>query len=382
MRILRVINTLNPATGGPVAGILQITPYLSELGVSTTVLSLDKPDSPWLIQSGFQSIGCGPSLTGYGYVKALPSRILQYARHHDHVIVHGLWQSHSLAVLRALRGTSIPYSVYPHGMLDPWFQKTYPLKHIKKSLYWLLAESRVLHNASAVLFTTECERELASHSFSPYRVNDIVLGYGASPPPADHVHQRQAFLTTFPTLQNKRIILYLGRIHPKKGIDLLLYAFASICHTDSTLHLVIAGPDSTGHRSALQLLCISLGISERVIWTGMLLDTLKWGALRSAELFCLPSHQENFGIAVAEALSCAIPVMIANTVNISGEVANACAGIIHSDTRQSTIDALAIWINMPATEKSTMSLNAELLFKARFDLSSVARNLLSYLQSS
>ena len=379
MKLLRLTRSLNPAGGGIAEGVRQIGPHLAALGVTTTVASLDPPEAPWLQDQPFEAIGLGPVATGYGYRRSLPSRIRFLAQQHDVVIIEGIWQYHAFATWRALRGSAIPYFVYTHGMLDPWFKRTYPLKHLKKWAYWPWADYRVLGDATAVLFTTEQERLLARQSFSLYKAKEPVVGYGTSAPPPDAESQSQAFLQRFPQLRGQRILLFLSRIHPKKGVDLLIEAFAAVADVEPRLQLVIAGPDQVGWQTALQQRAAALGIAERITWPGMLSGELKWGAFRCAELFCLPSHQENFGIVVAEALACRLPVAIAEPVNISAEVAAAGAGLVHDDTVAGTTEALRQWLELPAKEKEQMGLRAEELFRERFDFASVARALLPVL---
>ena len=362
-------------------GVRQITPHLAALGVATTVASLDPPDAPWLQDQPFQAIGLGPVAGGYGYRRGLPARIRALAQQHDAVIIEGIWQYHAYATWRALRGSAIPYFVYTHGMLDPWFKRTYPLKHLKKWAYWPWADYRVLRDAQAVLFTTEQERLLARQSFWLYKANEQVVGYGTSAPPPDAERQRQAFYGQFPQLRGQRILLFLSRIHPKKGVDLLIEAFAAVASSDSRLQLVIAGPDQVGWLAALQQRGAALGIADRLTWPGMLSGELKWGAFRCAELFCLPSHQENFGIVVAEALACGLPVAIAEPVNISAEVAAAGAGLVHADTVAGTSEALRCWLELKAGEKQQMGVRGEQLFRERFDFASVVQKLLPILSS-
>ena len=382
MKLLRLIRSLNPTGGGPIEGIRQITPHLATLGVRTSVASLDPPDAPWLQDQPFEAIGLGPVTGGYGYHRGLPSRIQALARQHDAVIIHGIWQYHAFATWRALRGSNIPYFVFTHGMLDPWFKRTYPLKHFKKWAYWPWADYRVLRDAQAVLFTTEQERQLARQSFWLYRANERVVGYGTSAPPGDVDLQREVFLQRFPHLRGKRLLLFLSRIHPKKGLDLLIESFAAVAPSDPCLQLVIAGPDQVGWQAALQQRAAELGIAERLTWPGMLSGELKWGAFRCAELFCLPSHQENFGIVVAEALACGLPVAIAEPVNIASEVEQAGAGLVHADTVDSTTQALLQWLKLPQAERVAMGDRAAQLFSDRFDLASVARQLLPLLRSA
>ena len=382
MKILRVIRSLDPVGGGPAEGLRQISPHLGKLGVSTTVATLDSPDSPWLQDHFLSTTGLGPVAGAYGYSRGLQTRIRALAKQHDVVIIHGIWQYHAYATWRALRGSAIPYFVYTHGMLDPWFKRTYPLKHFKKWAYWPWADYRVLRDAKGVMFTTERERLLARQSFWLYRANELVVGYGTSAPPADAVRQRQAFLQRFPQLRGQRILLYLSRIHPKKGVDLLIEAFAAVATSDPLLQLVIAGPDQVGCQAALQQRAAELGIANRVTWPGMLGGEFKWGAFRCAELFCLPSHQENFGIVVAEALACGLPVAIAEPVNIADEIVAAGAGLVHTDTVAGTTAALRQWLALAPQEKQQMGIRGSKLFTEQFDFSSVAKNLLPLLAQS
>ncbi len=380
MKLLVVTRGLNPVGGGPVEGILQLTPQLASLGVQSSLLCLDPPDAPWLEHLSFPVIALGPVSSRYGFRLGLSKRISCLAREHDAVLVHGLWQFHAFATWRALRGSDIPYFVFPHGMLDPWFKRTFPVKHLKKWAYWPWADFRVLRDARAVLFTTEQERLLARQSFWLYAANERVVGFGAMAPPADGLHLRQLFLAHFPHLRGLRLFLYLSRIHPKKGVDLLLEAFAEVAASDPSLHLVIVGPDQVGWQASLQKRAAELAIADRLTWAGMLTGDLKWGAFYASELFCLPSHQENFGVVVAEALACGLPVAIAEPVNISAEVAAAGAGLVSPDTKPGTTEALREWLALSDSEKAQMGRRAQHLFRTSFDFANVAGNLLALLK--
>ena len=152
--------------------------------------------------------------------------------------------------------------------------------------------------------------------------------------------------------------------------------------SDPDLHLVIAGPDQCGLQASLEQQAARSGIANRVLWPGMLSGDLKWGAFRTAELFCLLSHQENFGVVVAESLACGLPVAITEPVNISNEVAAAGAGIVHSDTVTGTIEALQTWLKLSPTDKVQMGQRGLKLFQNKFDFAAVARNLIPVLEDS
>ena len=381
MKILRVIRTMDPASGGMAEGIRQIVPNLNGHGVSTTVISLDDPRETWLANQGFDCHGLGPVAGEYGYRRGLPARIYKFAQAHDVVIIDGIWHHHSFATWRALRGSSVPYYVYPHGMLDSWFKRTYPLKHLKKWIYWPWADYRVLRDAKAVLFTSNQEQISARESFWLYQAKEIVSGYGTSPPPNNAGSQLELLFERFPQLQGKRIILFMGRIHPKKGVDILIEAFEQVANKDQRLHLLIAGPDEVGLKTKLIKRADALGIAERVTWAGMLRGGLKWGAYSCAELFCLPSHQENFGVAVAEALACGLPVAISAPVNISPEVLEASAGLVFNDNTKSLKNCLLQWLAIGDLDRSKMGLNARQLFIDRFDMARVCVKLISILEN-
>ena len=375
MKILRVIRSLDPARGGTVEGILQMTPHLSRLGFKTSVISLDPPDASWLHNLPFKSYGFGPVSSEYGYRRGLPGRISKLAEQHDVVIIHGIWHHHAFATWRALRGSSIRYFVYPHGMLDPWFKRAYPLKHLKKWTYWPWADYRVLRDATGVLFTTRRELILARQSFCLYKATECLVGYGTSAPPGNPDAQINEFYNQFPNLFGKRIILSLSRIHPKKGLDLLIDAFASVAAKDPLLHLFIAGPGNADFVASLQLRAKTLGINDKITWTGMITGDLKWGAFRCAELFCLPSHQENFGIAVAEALALGIPVAISSQVNIYEDVVAANAGLVFDDNLNDLLLCLQKWLAFDDSAKDRMSMNASRLFNKRYNIEKVCENL-------
>ena len=379
MRILHVIHSADPRGGGPIEGIRQLVPALARLGIETEVMSLDAPDVPWAADFPVPLHATGPASRGYGYTPHAVPWLKKNGENYDAVIVNGLWQYGSFAVWRALRGTSLPYYVYPHGMLDPWFKRHYPLKHLKKWLYWPWAEYRVLRDATAVLFTSEEEKIAARQSFWLYRCRECVTGYGIAIPPGDAVQQRALFLEHYPELKNKRLMLFLGRIHEKKGCDLLLRAWKDVS-AGETMHLVMAGPVDHNYGNAMKELARQLGLESSVSWLGMLTGDLKWGSLRAAEAFVLPSHQENFGVSVVEALACGVPVLISNKVNIWREILEDDAGLVENDDLAGTIQLLKRWTSLNSTEKERMRVNAQNCFEKRFDIARTAEALAALLQ--
>lgn len=380
MKILNVITSVNPAGGGPIEGVKQVGQVLVEGGHTFEVASLDAPNDPWVAECPLTVFPLGPSRTSYAYSPHLVPWLRSNAQRYDAIIARGIWQFGSFGVWLALHKSETPYYVYTHGMLDPWFKVTYPLKHLKKSLYWPWGDYRVLRDARAVCFTCEEERVLARQSFSRYRCNEVVVNYGTSGPQGEADATREVFLIRFPELRSKRIVFFISRIHEKKGCDLLIEAFAKMTKRDSSLHLVIAGPDQMGWQGQLQALGERLGIADRISWPGMLTGDLKWGAFHAADVFMLPSHQENFGIVVAEALSCGLPVLISNKVNIWREIESDGAGLVDDDTVAGATRLLEKWLDMTHEERQDMRAKAQLCFRERFEIHKAALSLINVLK--
>lgn len=376
MQILRIIASMDPKGGGPSEGIRQVSQALLLRGHHTECLSLDDPAADWLADQPVQVHALGPGKGSYGYAPAMKQWLDANAARFDAIIVSGLWQYHGFAAHEVLTSLHIPYMVFTHGMLDPWFKRTYPLKHLKKMLYWPWGDYRLLRDAHAVLFTSEQERVLASQSFRLYRARERVVHYGTSMPPKDGEALREEFLQRHSALRGKRLLTFLSRIHPKKGCDLLVEAFATLAHRNPALHLVMAGPDQSGMVPALQERIGQLAMSDRVTWTGMLQGNQKWGALYASEAFVLPSHQENFGIAVAEALGCGVPVLISDQVNIWREIEADQAGLIAPDTLGGTTDMLQRWLALDDSARQDMARRASTTFRTRYTVDAMADSLL------
>jgi len=375
IKILHTISSANPRGGGPIEGINRLGTTLQSLGHRVEIASLDSPNAPFLGQSPLTIHPLGPTLSGYGLSARFIPWMRANRRHYDAVIVNGIWQFHSFGARLALRNTRTPYVVFTHGMLDPWFKKRYPLKHLKKWMYWPWAEYRVLRDAQAVLFTCEEERVVARQSFWLYRCNEVVVGYGTTRPTLDAEACRKEFLLRFPELQGKRVALFLGRIHPKKGCDLLIKAFAKVLASDSTWHLVFAGPDQTGWQKKLTHIAESLGVASRITWTGMISGHMKWGAIHSSEVFVLPSHQENFGIAVAEALAAGLPALVTNKVNIWREIEASGGGLVAEDTLNGVCSLLQTYSELSPEGKMHMRRRAQECFEEKFEIKKAAESL-------
>ena len=259
------------------------------------------------------------------------------------------------------------------GPDDPWFRERHPIKHVLKSVYWQIGEGRVLSDADGVLFTSEeeCDRARGVFYGRPYK--ECVVRYGIQGPPSEEQLQRREFASAFSNLQDKRFLLYLGRIHPKKGCELLLQGFAQASKDiDPEIQLAIAGPGPSSYIAELKRLAYELQISDRIHWLGMLRGDRKWGALRSADAFILPSHQENFGIAVAEAMACSTPVLISDKVNIWREIDASKGGLVQPDTADGARNLIRKFYRRCAEERILIGTAAREGFLRNFELEASA----------
>jgi glycosyltransferase involved in cell wall biosynthesis len=377
LKILQMVQTLDPSGGGVAAAVLGLNRGLTRRGHKIDVLVLDDPSAPWLTDVDLPVHALGAGLTSYRYSPMLSPWLKKHGGDYDRVIVNGIWQYLSFAAWRHFARSPIPYFVFPHGMLDPWFKETFPLKHLKKWLYWPWADYRVLRDAAAVIFTSEEERLLAHESFWLYRVREKVSPLGVETPTLPSTQVQERLFERYPQLRNTRTLLFLGRLHPKKGCDILIDAFANAA--DASVSLMLAGPDQVGWQKDLEQQAERLGVKQRVVFPGMLEGETKQAALAIADAFVLPSHQENFGMAVVEALAFGLPALISNRINIWREVDQDRAGYVESDDFSGTTRLLQRWLAAPASVRNDMRANARRCFEQRFQIDKAADSLLEIL---
>ena len=367
MHILHVIGSLSPADGGPPEAVRQLAEIYAECRDPLEILCQDPPDAPWLKDFPCPVHALGQRWLGrYGLSPRLWRWLHHNASRFDGIVMNGLWIFPDIAVHSAARRARVPYLVFAHGALSPWFEQ-FRLKHIKKTIYWPL-QYAVLRDARSVLFTSAIERDQATHSFRPHRWNANVIPYGINEPKADPAGQIQAFYAQMPMLRDRRFLLFLSRLHVVKACDLIIDAFARVAGEFPDVDLVMAGPDQVGWKAALQQQCTQAGIAHRVHWPGMFAGDVKWGALRAADALLLPSHTENFGVVIVESLAAGRPVLISNKVNISPDIGACGAGLVDDDTSDGIERLLRRWLELPAAERDAMAARASACFRERYSM--------------
>ncbi len=386
-QILRIITSADPRTGGPIEGARRVGEIWAQQGHRQDLLTLDPPEEQHLRDYPGRIVALGPPRGRaphhrYRYSATMIPWLRAHAADYDAVIVSGLWRYAARGAGQGLIGGPTPYVVFPHGMLDPWFRRTAPLKHVAKQASWWWAEGPLLAGARAVLFTSEEEQRRAEGAFRPYRLRGTVVNYGAADIGGDMALQVAAFRTLVPELGERPFLLFLGRLHPKKGCDLLLAAFASVASQHPTIDLVIAGPDQIGLAATLRTTAARLGIASRVHLPGMLTGASKIGALRAATAFVLPSHQENFGIAAVEALAAGTPVLVSDQVGIWRELLTDRVGLVAPDTLAGTTELLTRFLALPSAEQAAMGRRARASFTTRFHIERAADSLRTVIEQT
>jgi glycosyltransferase involved in cell wall biosynthesis len=338
-------------------------------------MCLDRPDVKWLSDYDFPVVALGESEGKYGFSSKAVPWLKSNVSLFDAVIVHGIWQFHSLATYLACRCLKTPYYVFIHGALDPWFKRHYFLKHLKKCIYWLLVEYHVLKRSGGLLFTSKDEKLLARESFWPYNFNELVVGFGKEGRVANTLFEKAQFLKKFPNLTDRKLILFVSRMHAKKGVDLLVKAFFAIAKAHPEYQLVMLGPDPDDFQSKLET-NVTEELARRVTWTGWVDSDEKWGAYALAEVFALVSHSENWGAAVVEALLSGTPVLLSNKVNIWREVVDSEAGLVDDDTEDGAARLMVEWISLDIETKNRYATQSRKCFEQNFDHKTASRRLL------
>ncbi len=258
---------------------------------------------------------------------------------------------------RIARSCKRPYIISAHGMLESWALRD---KRFKKAIYAALVETRSLQRAA-------CLRALTADEVDDYRRLGLTNPIAIIPNGVEVAPEANAdlFWETHPQLRGKRIVVFLGRLHHKKGLPLLLQAWARVVPRAEDAHLVIAGPDSGNMLASLQRLAGDLKINSSVTFAGIVTGKAKWSLLAAAKLFVLPSYSEGFSMAVLEALAMGIPAIVTEPCHFPEVAIYECGWII-----QPALDRLEYafqeFLNMAPHEAARMGQRGRELVRRRF----------------
>lgn len=354
MKILHVLGTLSPRYGGPATLLPQLAKAQTAAGhdVVIATTTTDYPtgtyhDPGWdtlpdsSVSVFFAPVEYGPLQVSRGLAGYLRRHLGDF----DVVTLHGLYRFPSTVAAHLARRRGVPYIVVPHGALDPFlFARSTTGKLRLKRLYERLFELPNLQGAAAIHYTAEEERERAA--FLNLRSPSFVVPNGLDWEPYRVLPPRGELRHRW-NLGEAPIVLFLGRLHLKKGLDILVPAFDKVRRNVPDAQLVIAGPENDDYGKTVRGWVTERKLDSAVHFVGPLNATEVVQAFVDADVFALPSYTENFGVAVAEAMACACPVVISDQVNIHAAISEVGAGIVTRCDVDETANALETLLGDP-----------------------------------
>lgn len=372
--IAHIIPCTGTAMGGPVQGMAAYTGLLARQGYPVRVLNCSQKEdgeSVALDPRVHVIRGANPRAGGFRYSSELWREAL--AAEMGLVHSHGLWTDvHRLAGY-ITHTRKLPHLLAPCGMLAPGALRRHWWKKLPIRLWFqdrALREAQCLHAKSQIEY--EHFRQFGLRNPVAVIANPIAL-----PPPTQRA-SKEDFRRTFGISGPSRILLFLGRLHPVKGLPRLLEAWARLGKATSEWTLILAGPDEAGHRKACEALAAELGCEKHVVFTGELDQVAKWKALAAADLFVMPSDFENFGNSIVEAMSCGLPV-ITTTGTPWKELPVEKAGWWVEPTAEAVAEALREALGMPQEQRKNMGKRAAGL-SSRFSPERVGQDLIQVYQ--
>lgn len=373
LHIVPHVPGLPVAVSGPLNVLRGLIPPLAAAGVSCAVATVTENDhaaSRFTIPETDTPVHffptAAPARFWTGYAPQLAPFLNEQLRagRFQLVHIHEIWHYPSFAASRAARRHNIPAVISFHGDLDAWRLR---YKRLKKALYMRLIQDRAIRSAAALHALTNAEKERIRQL--GYSQPVFVCPNGADPPgtadPAD-----DAFLRRFPQLAGKSVILFMGRIHPMKGVDLLARSFADLARRFPDAILLVAGPDQDSAQAPMEAILSDHGVRDRTLFTGILTGRDKQAALRQSHLFVLPSYSEGFSTAVVEAMAAGLPVVISEQCNFP-EAAAHSAGFIVPTASDAITEAVSALLSDPARRRR-MAGNARALVADRYAWPAIA----------
>ena len=350
MKILHIALSMSHRCGGPTIAVNDMARFQALSGLNVTVFAtnadypdglIDVPTKTAQLKNGvlyrYFAVQFKPLLVSLPMAIELKKNLRDF----DLVHIHGLYRFPTTLAAFLSRKYNIPYIIEPHGSLDPFIYRQSAVSVLVKRVYEKMFDIPNLNAASAIHFSSVEERERAG--FLDLKAPASVVPNGIDWSRFEHLPPRGRIRKHL-GLKDQHIILFLGRINFKKGLDLLVQAFSNINEITENAVLVIAGPDNDGYTKFVRKWVNEQGLSTKVYWLGMLYEREVLEAYVDADVFVLPSYTENFGIAVVEAMACGLPVVISDQVNIWNDVQHSEAGRVvgleHNEISNAIVDIL------------------------------------------
>jgi glycosyltransferase involved in cell wall biosynthesis len=351
-----VLPTRDPTYGGPVAVVNEYARELLRHGIRADIFPAD--DTPGRRRPFY--------FPGFGPLRDLAKSIRTY----DLVHIHGLWYAAAALSARVARAQGIPYAITPHGMLDAWAMKR---GWLKKRIYYLLIEKRNLQCAAFVHLLNTAEQEASKAMLGDVRT--FVLPNGVDTLMYEVSVDEAALTSVYPEIEGRSILLFLGRINFKKGLEFLIPAFKRARYVIPQLHLVIAGPDD-GYLTQLKKLIVEHDVGDHVTLTGMVSGQRKRQVLAAAHMFILTSHQEGDSLALKEAMAAGLPTIVSAASKVP-ETTDYDCGIVVAHDNCGIVEAIIALASDPA-RRAAMGERAKRLMRSRYGWPDIIARLISH----
>lgn len=404
MRLLTVIPNYWPAIqhGGPIFSLYYLNKALARKGIDVTVYTTN------VDLNGKVPVNCEVNIEGVKVIYFSFTNLLEFIapfgwqfswplteslkkklKDFDLIYIVTIWSyPAAIAAYYSIRYRK-PYILAPLGMLYPdlFYKKVW-----KKWPYYQFIISKYLRGASAIHYTTEDEAE-KTHPFLGLKNPTIIIPNGIELSEFSNLVDREKLRVRYPHLKDKKIILFLGRLNWKKGLDILVKAFAELIKDRPDVHLLIAGCDEKRYSEKVKKWIRQYGMNYidyssenknyaqevQVTFTGMLLGEQKIEAYVGSDIFVLPSYSENFGMAVAEALFCGVAVVISNKVGIYKEIRQNKAGVVVETNTEDLYQGIKLLLDNPDLKKE-MVINGRKLAKEYYDIDKVSDKMIEAYQ--
>ncbi|MDJ0734448.1 MAG: glycosyltransferase [Nostocaceae cyanobacterium] len=372
--ICHVVASINENIGGPAYSVTNLAQALSGEGIDSHLFTLDYQNRGQQVPTSNVKIHSYPATQiakfFRGFQPSASYALQQLASTElDLIHNHGLWMFPNLYARQAATKNNLPLLISPRGMLEAWSLKN---SWFKKLPAWFLYEQQNLQKA--IVFHGTSKEEVNSIRKLNFSQPIALIPNGVSLPDLSKQPNREILLQYFPELTDKKWLLFLSRIHPKKGLDNLMRTWSKIANEFSDWHLIIAGPDSSGYQKKLEILTKDLKLETSVTFTGMLSGKIKASALRNADLFVLPTHSENFGIAIAESLAYEVPVVTTKEAPWEDLVKYGCGWWIE-DNQKSLEIALREGMQLSDIQRKEMGRKGRIMVEKKYSWSTIAQEM-------
>ncbi|BAZ01869.1 putative glycosyltransferase [Tolypothrix tenuis PCC 7101] len=377
--VCQVVASINENVGGPAYSVTNLAQALYQHNINSHLFTLDYQCHGKQILTTEVQVHSQKASKVAKYFRGFQPQASNYlfnlaAKDLDIIHNHGLWMFPNLYARQAAVINKINLVISPRGMLEPWSLNN---SWYKKWLAWILYEKENLNCATA--FHATSAEEVNSIRKLGYRQPIALIPNGINIPSLEEEFSRQILIDIFPKLADKKWLLFLSRVHPKKGLNHLIDVWQSLVNQFPDWHLIIAGPDLIGYQEKLELQVEQLNLKKKVTFTGMLSGQHKFSALSNADVFVLPTHSENFGIAVAESLAYGVPVITTKGAPWEDLQHYGCGWWIE-DNQQALKVALVDAMQMSERQRQVMGLKGRDLVQAKYSWNSIAQEMANVYQ--